>query len=177
MCGDWPEGEADFKEWLEANAIEVLREIGIGEGRTPLDYGSGSGAFAIPAARIVGREGKVYVLDTDAEALATLRAKANGEGLRNVETTAVDESAPAIPLARGSVDTILLYDMLQLVEDKRSLLAELCRALKPTGFLSVFPMHIGTERMIEIASEGGLFTPRDRRGMILNFTIANGPGE
>jgi len=38
----------------------------------------------IPAARILGRNGKVYGLDVDAEAIRELKEKAAREGLKNL---------------------------------------------------------------------------------------------
>ncbi len=151
--------------------------MGLGKRQTVLDYGCGPGAFAIPAARIVGRDGKVYALDIDAEALSALRRKADSEGLGNVKAVLVNKSAAAVSLIGEKSDVALLYDVLQLVEDKRSLLRGLHKALKPGGFLSVFPMHIGAERTLEIVGQDGLFRLRDRRGMLLNFTAspARGP--
>ena len=168
--------EQEFKKRLEANAREALRSAGIDEGQTVLDYGSGAGAFTIAAATIVGESGKVYALDSDAEALATVRRTADDRRLTNIETALADGAVPVASFVQERVDAILLYDVLHLVEGKRSLLGELHAVLKPSGFLSVFPMHIGAEGMLQIMREAGLFTPRDRWGMILNFTVCDGPG-
>jgi ubiquinone/menaquinone biosynthesis C-methylase UbiE len=51
---------------------------------------------------------------------------------------------------------------LQEVDDKQGLLWEMYRVLKRDGFLSVFPMHMGTERLTEIMGGVGLFRFRDR---------------
>lgn len=169
-----PSNETEFKQWLEKNASEALRGVGLREGQTVLDYGCGQGTFAVPAARIVGGDGKVCALDTDAEALAALRRRARDEGLENLETILVEKSAPALPLAPESLDVILLYDVLHLVEDRRALLTELRRALKSSGFLSVFPMHVGREEMLQLAGEGGTFALRDQLGLLLSFGACEG---
>ena len=50
-----------------------------------MDVGSGDGFFTIPAAKIVGDEGRVYALDVDEEAIALLRKKALEEKLMNID--------------------------------------------------------------------------------------------
>ena len=60
------------KKELEPYAFEVLEKAGIERGQIVLDFGCGSGTYTLPAARIVGSEGKVYALDKDKKALAVL---------------------------------------------------------------------------------------------------------
>ncbi len=169
-----PESEQDFRKWLEANAVAVLKNAGLAGGHTVLDYGCGAGTFAMPAATVVGPKGKVYALDIDATALATLRKKAQSAGFQNIETILVEKSDLEVPLAHNAVDVALLYDVLQLVECKRSLLAELSRVLKPDGVLSVFPMHIGAAAVLELANKDRLLTLRDCQSMIMNFEVDMG---
>ena len=164
--------EQGFRAWLEANAADVLREAGVCEGQTVLDYGCGSGTFSIPAASIVGERGKVYALDIDGDALAKVSETAKSKGLGNINTLHVDKAAPASGLVPEAVDTALLYDVIQLVDDRPALLAELAKVIKPDGILSVFPMHIGTDEMLRLADELGLLTLRDRKGMLLNFSVS-----
>jgi len=171
-----PREESTFRDWLAANAFQALQQAGIGKGQIVLDYGCGSGTFAVPAAKLVGGRGKVYAADTDAKALRSVRERTEKEGLKNVETVLLDASSSGKPFQKESFDAILLYDVLQLIEDKRSLLRELHAILKPFGFLSIFPMHIGSKKMLQIAEEDKLFSLRDTHGMILNFSRARPEG-
>ena len=52
---------------LEAHAFKILKKAGIERGMTVLDFCCGSGTYTIPAAKIVGEEGKIYALDKDIE--------------------------------------------------------------------------------------------------------------
>jgi len=70
---------------LESRALEVLERIRIRRGQSVLDFGCGSGTYTIPAAKIVGEQGRVYALDKDKEALDELMQKAESTGLRNIE--------------------------------------------------------------------------------------------
>ena len=75
-----------WNEWLRSHVEEVLPEIGVKESQTILDFGCGTGLYAIPAARLVGKRGKIYALDKNAGALETLKESVRKEGLENVET-------------------------------------------------------------------------------------------
>ena len=69
-------GEAKWNKWLRGHIEEVLTEIGIEENQRVLDFGCGSGAYAIPAAKLVGKKGRIYALDKSAGALETLKENA-----------------------------------------------------------------------------------------------------
>lgn len=169
----WPEGEGPFREWLNTNASEVLRATGIRAGHAVLDYGCNRGRFTIPAARIVGPGGRVYALDTNREALDCLRKSAGTEALVSIETVLVSDKREPIPALSRKVDVVLLYDVLQVIDDKVSLLGKLHAVLKDDGVLSVFPMHVGVQEMLRLAQQSGVFVLSDRYGMLLNFRIAH----
>ena len=154
-------GEMEFREWLTEHAHEVLENVGVKKELVVLDYGCGPGTFAIPSAQIAGEEGRVYALDVRPRALERVGERANDGGLANIETILADSSGLTIGLQDESVDVILLYDVIQDIDDRWGLLQELHRVLKGDGFLSIFPMHIGTDRMLEIMNECGLFCFRD----------------
>jgi len=60
--------ESEWKNWLREHIREVLIEAGIEEDQRVLDFGCNSGAYTIPAARLFGKEGKVYAIDKNSEA-------------------------------------------------------------------------------------------------------------
>lgn len=155
-------GEMEFREWLRDNALEVLRRVGVQREHIVLDYGCGSGIFTIPSARIVGERGRVFAVDVRTHSLERVREKAKKEGLANIETVLLDSSKIVTGLEDGSADAVLLYDVMQEIDDKRGLLRELHRVMRRDGFLSVFPMHMGTDKLLEIMDELGLFSFRDR---------------
>jgi ribosomal protein L11 methylase PrmA len=66
--------ESNLDRWLKHQAEKVLKDIGIEEGHVILDFGCGSGSYSIPAAKIVGKKGKIYALDKDEDALNDLTA-------------------------------------------------------------------------------------------------------
>jgi ubiquinone/menaquinone biosynthesis C-methylase UbiE len=121
--------------------IKLLERIGIRKGQTVLDFGCGHGAYTIPVAKIVGAHGKVYALDKDKEALDELMQKAGSASLKNIE--GVDTSGKLeIGITDESVDVVLLFDVFHSfyfpqVADRRRLLDEIHRIMKPSAFLSI----------------------------------------
>ena len=134
----------------------MLQQIGIRIGQDVLDFGCGSGAYTIPAAKIVGEYGRVYALDKDRMVLDELMREAESAGLKNIER--MDKSGGLkIDLADDSVDGVLLFDVLHSfyfpqAEDRRRLLGEIYRIMKPVAFLaiSVWPNMIEPETKDEI---------------------------
>ena len=134
---------------LESRAIEVLERIGIRRGQAVLDFGCGSGTYTIPAAKIVGEQGRVYALDKDREALDELMRKAESAGLKNIERMETSGKLE-IELADESIDVVLLFDVFHSyyfpqASDRRRLLSEIHRIMKPTAFISVWPKHMESE--------------------------------
>jgi ubiquinone/menaquinone biosynthesis C-methylase UbiE len=126
---------------LESRAIEVLERIGIMRGQAVLDFGCGYGAYTIPVAKIVGAHGRVYALDKDKEALDELMQKAGSAGLKNIERMETLGKLE-IELADESVDVVLLFDVFHSfyfpqAGDRRRLLDEIHRIMKPSAFLSI----------------------------------------
>jgi ubiquinone/menaquinone biosynthesis C-methylase UbiE len=138
--------KSDLKRWLEEVGERCLREVGISKGQIVLDFGSGSGNYTIPAARIVGEEGRVYALDKDRRDLGKLMQKAESEGVKNIERMETSGELK-IDLDDESVDVVLLYDILHYyyfpkAGHRRRLLREVYRILKPGALLSVYPTHL-----------------------------------
>jgi len=141
---------------LVSQAIEVLERIGIRRGQTVLDFGCGYGAYTIPVARIVGAQGRVYALDKDEEALDGLMQRADLACLKNIERMETSGELE-IELTDESVDVVLLFDVFHSfyfpqAEDRRRLLGEIRRVMKPSAFLSisVWPNLIEPETEDEI---------------------------
>jgi len=138
--------KASEKRWLRGRCEGFLREMGVGRGQFVLDFGCGEGNYAIPAARIVGKRGRVYVTDKDRKKLSGLMRTTRKEGLGNVVPVhAVD--GRGIAVRPRSIDLVLLYDVLHrgyLPEESQraATLREVYRTLKPGGILSCYPTHL-----------------------------------
>jgi 2-polyprenyl-3-methyl-5-hydroxy-6-metoxy-1,4-benzoquinol methylase len=164
-----PDGERAFKNWLADHARQMLRRAGVCAGGSILDYGSGGGTFSIPAAQIAGPSGAVVAADVDEEALANLEAEAQRRGLTNLRTVHLRaQSDGALPEV-GSADVVLLYDVLQMVDERAGLLRRLRDLLRPGGVMSVFPMHVGAEELEQLAAQAGGLCLSERCGLLLNY--------
>jgi len=126
-------------KWFSRIAEGILREAGIGKGQIILDFGCGSGNYAIPAAEIIGSEGWIYALDKNERALSELRRRAELSGLENVRiiNAGIDSE---LPLQSHFVDAVFLFDVLHsyyfpLSSDRKAVLYEVYRVLKVDGFV------------------------------------------
>jgi N-acetylglutamate synthase-like GNAT family acetyltransferase/SAM-dependent methyltransferase len=111
----------------------ALAELGAGE--TVLDLGSGGGIDVLLSARRVGPTGKVYGLDMTDEMLALARENQRRAGVANVEW--LKGEMESIPLPDASVDVIISNCVINLSADKRKVLAEAFRVLRPGGRFAV----------------------------------------
>lgn len=155
-------GEMELREWMSDNASEVLKRVGIKNGDIVVDFGCGKGRFTIPCAGVVGEEGKVYAVEIRPSSLEDISRVVEKRGLRNIVPLPATQSAIVGDLQDLSVDAVIVYDVMQEISDREKLLHEVHRILRQEGFLSIFPMHLGTERMLEIMGRCDLFRLRDR---------------
>jgi len=125
-------------------AEAVLASLGCGnptalaelnEGEVVLDLGSGGGIDVLLSARRVGPTGKAYGLDMTDEMLALARENQRKAGVENVEF--LKGEIEAIPLPDRSVDVIISNCVVNLSGDKRKVIAEAFRVLKPGGRFAV----------------------------------------
>jgi arsenite methyltransferase len=105
------------------------------EGETVLDLGSGAGADVLISARRVGPTGKAIGLDMTDEMLALARANAAAAGVENVEF--LKGYLEDIPLPDDSVDVVISNCVINLAADKRVVLVEAARVLRPGGRFAV----------------------------------------
>jgi len=122
----------------------VLASLGCGNptalaelrpGEIVLDLGSGGGIDVLLSARRVGPTGKAYGLDMTGEMLELARRNQREAGVTNVEF--LEGNIESIPLPDASVDVIISNCVINLAGDKRCVLAEAFRVLRPGGRFAV----------------------------------------
>src|SRR5258708_3205396 len=104
-------------------------------GEVVLDLDSGGGIDVLLSARRVGPTGKAYGLDMTGEMLALANENKRRAGVENVEF--LKGEIEHIPLPDASVDVIISNCVINLSGDKRAVLAEAFRVLKPGGRFAV----------------------------------------
>lgn len=148
------------------NPARILRKIGLQKGQTMLDYGCGVGVFSIPAAKIVGDNSVVHALDINPLCIKAVEKKIGKRGITNVKTIL---SGRDTGLSDESVDIVLVYDVLQMITDRGSLMEELHRVLKPDGHLCATAEHLYVDEFLDAIMKGELFMLVDRKGPLFRF--------
>jgi arsenite methyltransferase len=111
-------------------ALTTLRE-----GEILLDLGSGGGIDVLLSAQRVGPTGKAYGLDMTDDMLSLARANAAQAGATNVEF--LEGQIEAVPLPDASVDVVISNCVINLSADKRQVIREAYRVLRPGGRFAV----------------------------------------
>ncbi len=116
---------------------EVLNNLDLRSNMTAAEFGCGGGGFAIPLAKRL-KQGKVYGLDIQEEKLSALKNKATLENISNIQTIVCDlEKEKGSTLKGGSLDLVLIPNVLFQAEDKTAIIKEAKRVLKEAGEILV----------------------------------------
>jgi len=102
-------------------------------GMTVLDAGCGSGSLSLFAASLVGADGNVLGVDTNAATIAYAESQRDNEKLDNLTFYNI----PVDDVSRLGIrfDAVIGKDILQYVKDARSTIESLKKVLKPKGYL------------------------------------------
>jgi ubiquinone/menaquinone biosynthesis C-methylase UbiE len=129
-------------------------------GMTVLDIGSGMGFLTIPAARMVGEDGKVIAVDLQEKMLASLVRRGVKTGLEDRIVTKL--CTPGNLGVYEPIDLCLAFYVLHEVPDVSALLFQIEDILRPTGRLLVAEpgnWHVSEKEfqdMIDMAATAGL---------------------
>jgi ubiquinone/menaquinone biosynthesis C-methylase UbiE len=130
-----------------SSPINILKQIGISPRSYVLDYGCGSGSYTIPAAQLVGPEGKVYAADIHKLAIREIQKKASMRKHNNIQTI-LTECNTQLPAA--SIDYVLLFYVLHEFKNPDMIIKELNRVLKAAGSLSVIDHKFSNAKVVSV---------------------------
>lgn len=148
----------------ELKPYELLKDtIGIKAGYICVDFGSGTGTFALRMAELVGKEGKVYAVDNSEVMMDHIKTNPPPQlvpVLSDVQQTRLDD---------GIADICFLAFILHEVKQPEKLIGEAARLMKPDGKIVILewsmdadtpmpPRHrrISREKIEELFGHTGL---------------------
>jgi len=151
-------------EWLErAPSGSVASFAGVGnphlraniqQGEAVLDLGSGAGLDAIIASWATGPRGKVIGVDLNPS--MCLKAQANAAATGS-DLECHQGSMEDLPLPDASVDVVISNGVINLSFQKRKVVQELFRVLKPGGRISITDIVSGKQLSQSIVNDPKLW--------------------
>jgi ubiquinone/menaquinone biosynthesis C-methylase UbiE len=148
------DGEKERRKWQNPEAI--LTSIGLKSGFTFVDVGCGDGFFAVPAAKLVGKMGRVFGVDINPESIRRLEKKAESENLKNLELRL--GRAEETVFCEGCADVVFFGIVLHDFDDPSKVLVNARKMLKRNGLLVSLdwkkePMDVGPPLRIRFSEE------------------------
>jgi len=124
-----------------ANFAHPMRNVsilGIEPGMSVADFGAGSGAYVLAMAEQMANSGHIYAIDVQKDLLRRIHNESMRRGFTNVKIIWADLEQPkASKIKSGSLDFVLISNLLFQIEDKGAVLEEARRILKPGGRLAI----------------------------------------
>ena len=114
---------------------QILEALALQPGQNIADIGAGGGYFSLRFAEAVGREGRVYAVDTNPEFLEFIRNGAKDKGIDNVETIHATETK--ISLREKSLDLLFVRNVYHHLRDRAEYFKRLKGALKPEARVAI----------------------------------------
>ena len=134
--------DSDEIDRLPAVVTESFSGVGnplsladIAPGQTVLDLGCGAGLDSILAARRAGATGRVISIDMTTEMLEKAKRNAMSAAVDNIEFH--HGEADQLPVDDETVDVVITNGVFNLCLEKRRVLSELHRVLRPGGRLQM----------------------------------------
>lgn len=159
---------ADFRD-ITQESQTILDVLGIGDGQVVVDFGTGTGTFAVEAAR---RGAKVYAVDVSEAMLAYARQKATKAGVDGI--TFCHSGFLNFELNGEGADAIVSVFSFHHLPDfwKGIALTHMHRMLKPGGRLYLHDVVVATDNALanvsafidKLAEAGGDFMREDAEG-------------
>lgn len=116
---------------------DVLDNLDVDQSMQAAEFGCGSAEFTIKLARKLPK-GRVYALDIQEQRLSALRGKISRQKLTNIFTVRADLEAKNGSKFQGNLlDIVLMPNILFQAENKRAIIEEGKRVLKPGGQLLI----------------------------------------
>ncbi len=147
--------------------VKNLKQLGLRDDMIVADLGAGTGFYTIAAGSLVPM-GKVYAVEVIKDYIATIKDKAHGAHLNNIECFWGDvEKIGGTKIRDGIVDAVIASNILFQVEDKEKFISEIKRILKVNGkvllvdWIEASPVGPNKEKCISKEKALALFSKRN----------------
>jgi len=130
------------EQWLSGQGADMLRSLGVKESDCVVDFGCGKGRYTVPAAQVVGKNGIVLAVERHANELDVLKERLAAFSSKESVKILNTEDLHLDSISDASVNALLVFDVLQYVEDYDTLFESVKRVLKPSGLLLVYPASV-----------------------------------
>ena len=150
----------DGSEFANRRANRFLELLPLEKGYKVLDIATGTGLIAIPAAEIVGSQGKVVGVDIASALLSQAQKKINALDLTNIELIEVD--AEYLNFNENSFDAVLCCSAVMVFQNIYAAFKDWYRFLKPGGivaFNAYAETSLMTPAIIQSCSNCGIDLP------------------
>ena len=142
----------------------ALERLGLGAGWRCVDVGAGAGDVSVALAALVGRDGRIYAVDSDPRARDVVAAAAAAAG--EAQVIAITQSAEDLRLPE-MVDLAFCRFLLMHVEDPSVVLRRMASVVRPGGFV------VAQEPITTAGRVGGLaMSMPDARHQDIGATLA-----
>jgi len=137
--------------WLQCDGAKMIKSLGIKSNDNVIDFGCGQGRYTIPLSQVVGKKGHIYAVEFDNEAITTLKIRMLDFSPINCITFHKDDIIElSTSILNKRIDSILVFDVLQYIEDWDLLFLSFSRVIKPKGYIYIYPAAIPHPGSVDI---------------------------
>ena len=137
---------------------EILEVLALQQGQKVADIGADGGYFALRFAEVVGKDGRVFAVDTNPKFLEFIKNSANKKALNNIETVLATEDSPNLP--EQSIDLIFMRNVCHHLPNRSEYFKRLKGALKPDGRIAIIEYKAGGGRF-SFLRKFGHYVPKE----------------
>jgi ubiquinone/menaquinone biosynthesis C-methylase UbiE len=146
----------------------VVKDLNLDLGDVVADIGAGRGYFTFRLSEAVGENGTVFATEINADALESIKKRAEERNVTNIETVVSEPTDTK--LETGSLNAAFICDVLHHVpqDQRQALVTDIARALKAGGFFFIVDWRVDAqtnadrdrripkEDLIELGEKAGL---------------------
>ena len=119
----------------KSRSKEIITALSLKPGQKIADLGSGGGYFSLLFARSVGREGKVYAIDTNKELLNFVKSSSENNCFQNLVTINTENNR--FPHINEKLDLIFLRNVYHHLPNREIYFRDRAKSLNPEAKIAI----------------------------------------